>query len=579
MRLRAAFALLAATTVTVAGWWMLSNEALTVTYTRFPALVTGAALTLIVPGIVGMWRRPNDPQPTRSAVSGIVFALAYFRAFSPPWASTLGAFAWYASPLALAWLLLGWQRPTRDWRTAGVCWMPLTAAAVGLVLVSGARHISSVLGVSALRSASWVHHDYFTDTYVRQANPLALLPSATAVRVLWALWIAWVVVVSGFAAGRLIRRSARRGAGAEHQLGRLVATAAVMNLVAASALGLLSWPERVIARSPAGSIVIGRWYSDLLVAIPTIAAAVSGAAMVWDELVRPRLAHSASGAIQLSAASSPETVRLDLMRVLGDPTVQLVFPRAGAGWMDGRGQACRLAAETHRAAMILTAGGEPMAAIEFDASLLQQADLLEVAATSAALSLDGQRLAAVAFAAAEDARSSAARLLEAADDARRTVEARIADGPDRILAGVALMLDERPVPLGAVHDGLREAVADLRRVARGLAPIALSDGGLAVALDDLATAAPLPVDLWIDTNLRLPTAIEVTIYLVASDALQGTRTPSVIIVSTTADAASVRIQGWWGPLETVATDRVAALGGAIDVDATGITVSIPFDRS
>ena len=186
MRLRAAFALLAATTVTVAGWWMLSNEALTVTYTRFPALVTGAALTLIIPGIVGMWRRPNDPQPTRSAVSGIVFALAYFRVFSPPWASTLGAFVWYASPLALAWLLLGWQRPTRDSANRG----RVLDAAHGRrrrprAGVGSSPHLERVGRLGSAVGELGAPPDYFTDKYVRQANPLALLPSATAVRALW----------------------------------------------------------------------------------------------------------------------------------------------------------------------------------------------------------------------------------------------------------------------------------------------------------------------------------------------------------------------------------------------------------
>jgi len=577
MRLRASLVFVAAATVTVTGWWLLSADAVVPSDTRFPAVITGASMSLILPGLVGMWRRPDDHTPFRATVAGISLSLSYFRALSSPWAATIGAFAWYASPLALAWLLLGWHRPSRDDRSTVACWLPPFVAAAGLVLVSGARHIAPVLGTSDLRSATWVHLGV-NDEYVRQANPLGYWASTTGVRALWLAWIAWVVAVSAVTAARLVRHAtARRGAPSDHALDRLVGAAGVVNLVAALALVVLSWPDRVSVRSPSGSIVIGRWYSDLLLVVPVVAAAVSGAAMVWSELVRPRLSRTSSGAIQLATSSSPDTVRLDLARALGDPTVRLLFPRADAGWVDDRGRPALLAVEAHRAATILTAGDQPMAAIEYDASLLEQPDLVEVAATSAALSLDSQRLAALASAAATDARSSAARLLAAADDARQTVERRIADGPDRILAGVALMLEERPVPLGAVHDGLRDAVADLRHVARGLAPIALSDEGLTAALDDLAASSPTPVRFEVDSALRLPTAIEVTIYMVASAALSSTTAPVGITVSSTSAVATVEVDGWSGPLEQVTADRVATLGGVVDVGPSNLAVSLPFD--
>ncbi len=57
-----------------------------------------------------------------------------------------------------------------------------------------------------------------------------------------------------------------------------------------------------------------------------------------------------------------------------------------------------------------------------------------------------------------------------------------------------------------MHDGIEEiqaAIAELRELANGLYPSALSSGGLAGALDDLATRSPIPITLAV-TEATLP---------------------------------------------------------------------------
>jgi len=109
-----------------------------------------------------------------------------------------------------------------------------------------------------------------------------------------------------------------------------------------------------------------------------------------------------------------------------------------------------------------------------------------------------------------EVRRSRSRIVTAADDARRRLERNLHDGAQQRL--IALLLQLRHAQRGG-HDSnatleeavgeLAAAVKELRELAQGIHPSALSERGLAAALRIVASRAPLPVELDVtDTPLE-----------------------------------------------------------------------------
>jgi signal transduction histidine kinase len=100
-------------------------------------------------------------------------------------------------------------------------------------------------------------------------------------------------------------------------------------------------------------------------------------------------------------------------------------------------------------------------------------------------------------------RASRAAAVEDADTRLRRIERDLHDGTQARLVAVAMQLGEARDQLTAdpalaadlldtAHASTKEALTELREIARGIHPPALDDG-LAVALETLAARAPLPV--------------------------------------------------------------------------------------
>jgi signal transduction histidine kinase len=117
--------------------------------------------------------------------------------------------------------------------------------------------------------------------------------------------------------------------------------------------------------------------------------------------------------------------------------------------------------------------------------------------------------------------------VEDAAAAMRRVERDLHDGAQVRLAAVALNLgmarektsdDAVRELLDAAQSGVSGALADLRRIARGIHPPAL-DAGLADALASLAAASPIPVGIRADLPERPSAAIEAMAYFCAAELL------------------------------------------------------------
>jgi PAS domain S-box-containing protein len=129
----------------------------------------------------------------------------------------------------------------------------------------------------------------------------------------------------------------------------------------------------------------------------------------------------------------------------------------------------------------------------------------------------------------DDLRSSRARIVKAGDDQRRKLERNLHDGAQQRLVALALeirlakgLIASNPDAAGETLERagreLDLALAELRELARGLHPGALTEKGLRTSLEALGDR--LPVDVRIDVpEERLPPDVEATVYYIVSEAL------------------------------------------------------------
>jgi PAS domain S-box-containing protein len=185
--------------------------------------------------------------------------------------------------------------------------------------------------------------------------------------------------------------------------------------------------------------------------------------------------------------------------------------------------------------------------------------------------------------------TSRARLVAASDAARQRVTRDLHDGAQqRIVAAlISLQLAEQrweSAPQRArelvvqARDDARRGLDDLRALAAGLHPAILTQHGLAAAVRALVDRLPIPVEIGVP-GLRLPAAIEASLYFFCSEALTN------IVKHAQATCASVRLEvaadqyvveirddgigGAQARPETSGliglSDRIGALGGTVEI--------------
>jgi signal transduction histidine kinase len=184
--------------------------------------------------------------------------------------------------------------------------------------------------------------------------------------------------------------------------------------------------------------------------------------------------------------------------------------------------------------------------------------------------------------------ASRARIVTAADETRRRIERDLHDGVQQQLIAARMELsgieaamppaDERRDQLAHAAMGLAGALEDLVEISRGIHPGALAEGGLGPALKTLARRSPVPVEVELRTETRLPAPVEVAAYYVVSEALTNTAKHA------DASAAQVAVEARAGVLDLSINDdgrggadasrgsgligladRVDALGGTLDI--------------
>jgi signal transduction histidine kinase len=126
--------------------------------------------------------------------------------------------------------------------------------------------------------------------------------------------------------------------------------------------------------------------------------------------------------------------------------------------------------------------------------------------------------------------ASRARLISASDATRRRIERDLHDGAQTRLVALGLALREAEERASGVDaelggllertaDGLSEVLTGLQEISRGLHPAVLTQAGLGPAIRTLMRRCPVPAELRITGDRRLPESIEITIYYVVAEAL------------------------------------------------------------
>jgi signal transduction histidine kinase len=319
-------------------------------------------------------------------------------------------------------------------------------------------------------------------------------------------------------------------------------------------------------------------------------------ALLWG-LLRGHLGQAAVGAlaVELRQPGRQASLTESLRRALGDRSLEvLLWSRPAGEYVTSEGVPVPApVATTERSVTRLDSVDGPLAALVHDPFLEEQRSLVDGASAVAQFALENERLHAEVKAQLEEVRASRERIVRAGDEERRRVERNIHDGAQQRLVSLSLALSmaqakaaqtspEVVETLAAAEVELKEAIGELRELARGIHPAILTEAGLRAALESLAERSPVPVIVHTNLDGPLPPLVEATAYFVVAEALtNAARHASASSVSLTVnvDDGWLRLivaddgQGGADPARGSGLrgllDRVAALGGRLSIEQAG----------
>ncbi len=222
------------------------------------------------------------------------------------------------------------------------------------------------------------------------------------------------------------------------------------------------------------------------------------------------------------------------------------------------------APEAGRSVARIERDGQPVAALVYDESLDDDPELVEAVTAAAAIALENDHIHAESDARLAELHASRERIVAAGDAERRRLERNLHDGAQQRLVALSLELklletrfakdpDAREA-LDSVRNELAESLQELRELARGIHPAVVTGHGLAVALESVTARSPVPVELDVRLDERVPEAVEVAAYYLVTESLTN------VAKYAEATAATVAIARENGELVVEITDD--GIGGA-----------------
>lgn len=293
-------------------------------------------------------------------------------------------------------------------------------------------------------------------------------------------------------------------------------------------------------------------------------------------LLHARLARVAAGDlfVELRADAGPADVRDAIAHALRDPSLTLAYwlPEFGT-YADVEGRPVEPPEPSaSRATTRIDRDGAHVAVLGHDPALEEEPQLLRAVTAAAGIALENARLHAELHARLEELHGSRARIAEAGRNERKRLERNLHDGAQQRLIALSLelnLLEQRladdadaSTRIGRARGEIAASLEELREVARGLHPAVVSGHGLAVALEQLAAHAAVPVRLKVGLGARLPEALEVAAYYVVSESLAN--------VAKYAGASSARVEVTRRPGDLLVEVADDGVGGADEKRGTGL---------
>ena len=290
---------------------------------------------------------------------------------------------------------------------------------------------------------------------------------------------------------------------------------------------------------------------------------------VQRRLGRARLVELTSSVSALAQPTNrPPGLRAALRTALADPTLEILY-WVDEGYVDDDGLPAAEEAPGRLLVPVAAQDGSPLAVLVVQPGLVRHRDMVDAVVGTARLALENARLHAAVLAQVAQLRSAQQRIVEAGLEERRALERDLHDGAQQRLLAASMTLAraraaEDPLPLVelAGHQ-VKQALAELRDLARGIHPAVLSQSGLPAAVESLAEHSPVPVQLDV-ADRRWPTAVEAAGYFVVAECLAnaakhaagaavtvtvaGDDETLTVVVADTAPAARGRhrLAGWPG---------------------------------
>ena len=450
--------------------------------------------------------------------------------------------------------------------------------AIGCGLVAGIRVRWSRIGLLLwLLGLTWFVGDFSTCLNIEPLAHRCLQPGLfgdAAGALAWAWLGVFGHIAASFPDGR-IRSRWRRAAVA----------ALYLAVIAVSIAGLVPPPAQLLGARTA-----------LAVAVSLGALAVLAALLAVDAR---RAGLTPDRAVGLGPA---------LATALGDPRFRIAFVNpAGGGWVDAAGRPARPPSPT--AELVVTPiqrGSETLAAIEHDPATLTDPQIRASVAMAVELAAHNSRLGAELETQRAEVAASRRRLVNAALDERRELAVQVETDVQVPLQALASRLTsvggdgaipEEPGDINRAAEQLEVARSEIRDLASGLFPRALTTDGLATALHDLSRWSTVPVDIEVLGGISAGPEVDATIYFVCAETLanaarhaRASRVWLRVSLDGTAVAAVVEDDGVGGADLDAGTglrglrDRVAGtLHGTLDLASEPgikrrLAVTIPVSR-
>jgi signal transduction histidine kinase len=198
-----------------------------------------------------------------------------------------------------------------------------------------------------------------------------------------------------------------------------------------------------------------------------------------------------------------------------------------------------------------------------------QRALLPGLVAAAGLAIEMARLRVELRRRLDEVEASRARIVAVADEERRRIERDLHDGAQQRLVSIGLALRHAQHELGPAAGAagrtldeaivqISEAIDELRELAQGLHPAL--EAGLRPVLHELATRAPMPVDVTA-TAERFPPEVETAAYFVVCEGLTNA------VKHARAERVALRVAREDGRYVVTVTDD--GIGGAAPATAPG----------